>query len=224
MNNSENYNGISNNISGSNNYSSSVNENNKKFKKMIFVIVAIIGIALLAFFVYKKFFDKTSEEFDINYSTSFFLLDNNNKYALFDDDGNRLTEFIFDKVSNFVNGTATVTKADQVGIISDSGKMTVDFGKYTFISAKGGLYEVHGGDYHYYLIDSNGKVLYDLESAHLKTFIGSNLYSILDDEKSNTYQVLNYNGKKMADFPKIEDSLDPATSEEEGYLSVYYNG
>ena len=53
--------------------------------------------------------------------------------ALFNEDGKKLTDFIFTSTSDFVNGTALVKKDDAYGIINANGKMTVDFGKYNYI-------------------------------------------------------------------------------------------
>ena len=43
------------------------------------------------------------------------------------------------------------------------------------------MYKVHG-EGHYYLINGEGKVLYDLKDMVLDTFIGADTYSILEDK------------------------------------------
>lgn len=197
------------------------NNKNKLVLVIIVILIAILGI--VAFFYFKK--DKaTNKDFDINYSTSFFIKDSNDKYALFSDDGKKLTDFIFTSASDFVNGTSLVKKDDSYGIINANGKMTVDFGKYTYITDAAGMYKVHGEDYHYYLINGEGKVLYDMENMNLDTFIGADTYSILEDKNSKTYKVLNYEGKAIISFPINENAKDdPSTNEEDGYISVFYD-
>lgn len=198
--------------------------NKSKLKKVIFILLVIVILATIGLFLYLKKDKTKNNDFDINYSTAFFIQDSNSKYALFNDDGKKLTDFIFTHVSDFVNGTSLVKKDDAYGIIDSNGKMTVDFGKYDYITNAAGMYKVHDKDYHYYLINGSGKVLYDMENMSLDTFIGANTYSILEDDKSKTYKVLNYEGQAMLTFPindNIEDS--PSTNEEDGYISVFYN-
>ncbi len=207
-----------------NNYVNAPNNKSKNNKKIILIVIAILIIILgvIAFLYFKK--DKNKNlEMDITYSTAFFIKNENDKYALFNDEGKQLTEFIFTSTSDFVNGTSLVKKDDAYGIIDSNGKMTVDFGKYSYITTAAGMYKVHGEDYHYLLIDGTGKVLYDLEDNDLDTFIGG-YYSILEEKSTKTYKVLNYQGKVMTSFPIVESvDDDPETNEEEGYISVFYN-
>ena len=207
-----------------NNYNGGSNVSKPKSKiGLIIIVLVVVALGVGAFLYFKK--NKVqSNDFDINYSTSFFIKDSNDKYALFNEDGKKLTDFIFTSTSDFVNGTALVKKDDAYGIINANGKMTVDFGKYNYITDAAGMYKVHGEDYHYFLINGEGKVLYDLEDMDLDTFIGADTYSILEDTKNKVYRVLNYEGKAMVSFPidsNAED--DPSTNEEDGYISVFYN-
>ena len=208
-----------------NNYNGSSNGSKPKSKIgliIIIIILVIVALGVGAFLYFKK--NKVqSNDFDINYSTSFFIEDSNEKYALFNEDGKKLTNFIFTSTSDFVNGTALVKKDDAYGIINANGKMTVDFGKYNYITEAAGMYKVHG-EGHYYLINGEGKVLYDLKDMVLDTFIGADTYSILEDKKNKVYRVLNYEGKAMVSFPidsNVED--EPLPIEEDGYISVFYN-
>lgn len=146
---------------------------------------------------------------------------NDGKYALFSDSGKKLTDFVFTSVRDFSNGSSLVEKDGLYGIINDKGKMTVDFGKYEKIEFIKGMYKVTDGS-KVYLIDGNGKVLYDLEKRYLKTY-SSDVYSILDDNVSNKYIVLNYMGKSILTLDKIEKINDFATSESNDYVSIFYN-
>lgn len=198
--------------------------NKLKPKKLIFILLIIVVLVDIGVFLYLKKNKERSNDFNINYSTSFFIRDSNNKYALFNDDGKKLTDFIFTSVSDFVNGTSLVKKDNAYGIVDSNGKMTVNFEKYDYITPAVGMYKVRGEDYHYYLINGLGKVLYDMENMSLYTSISADTYSVLEDEKSKTYKVLNYEGKVMSTIPidnNVEDS--PSTNEEDGYISVFYN-
>ena len=197
------------------------NHKNKFILVMMLILIAILGT--VAFFYFKKD-KKTNNDFDIKYSTSFFLKDSNGKYALFHDDGKKLTDSIFTSVGDFVNGTAFVKKENSYGIINENGKMNVDFGKYTYITDSAGMYEVYGEDHYHYLINGKGKILYDLKNMHIRTFIGVDTYSILEDENSKTYKVLDSDGHAMLTLPMNERlSDDPSTNDEDGYISIFYN-
>ena len=207
-----------------NNFNKEIASNRKSKNKLVLVIILGIMVALgiVVFFCLKKN-DATNKEFDINYSTSFFVKDSNGKYALFNDDGKKLTDFAFTSTSNFVNGTALVKKDDAYGIINANGKMTTDFGKYEYITTAAGMYQVRS-DNHYYLINGDGKILYDMENMDLDTFIGVGTYSLLEDKNSMTYKVLNYEGKIMISFPINKNAEDdPSTNEKDGYVSIFYN-
>ncbi len=200
--------------------------NNKYNKKLIFLFIVIaifiIVLGVVAFLYFKK--DKNKNlEMDITDSTAFFIENEDKKYALFNDEGNQLTEFIFTSVDDFVNGTALVEKDNAYGIIDSNGKMTVDFGKYSYITTVASMYKIRAEDYHSILIDGTGKVLYDLNDNNLITFIGG-YYSILKEKSTKTYKVLNPQGIVMTSFPVVENiDHDPTTNEIDEFISVFYN-
>lgn len=211
-----------------NNYTNIAPE--KRKIKISLIMIAILVIGGIAFAGYIFFFkDKTSnEEFDINATTAFFLQDSNSKYALFNEEGKQLTEFIYTHVGSFVNGTAEVGIDDQEGIINTEGKITVPLGKYKYIIQEGGLYSVSEDTektYNTYLINGSGKILYNLDEIDVMSFIGVDTFLILEFEEENKYTVINYAGKELVSFPKVDDDEvdDPSTNEESGYISIFYN-
>ena len=108
--------------------------------------LAILGIvAIIALIVGIVIYLATRKTDPILGSESFFLAENDTegaKYALFDKDGNRLTEFDFDDYSNFTDGYALVRSGNSYGVINSRGKFTIDFDEYSRISTSGGLYLV----------------------------------------------------------------------------------
>jgi len=166
-----------------------------------------------------------NEKFDITATTSFFLQDSNSKYALFNEDGKQLTDFVYTSVGTFVNSAAKVAKDNQVGIINADGKLTVPLGKYEHIRLKGGLYsvsEIVEDSYKDYLINGKGKVLYNLDNVNVHGFIGIDTFLILEFEKENKYVAINYDDKELVIFSKSGDG-DPFVNEENGYISIFYN-
>lgn len=198
--------------------------NKSKLKIIIIILLVVVILAAIGLFLYFKKDKIKNNNLDIHYSTAFFIQNSNRRYALFKDDGSQLTDFIFADVSNFANGTAFVKKDGAYGIIDENGKMTVDFGKYKDITDAAGMYKVYDEDEHSYLINGSGKVLYSMENMSLHTYMLSDNYSILEDEKNKTYKVLNYEGQAMLTFP-IDDNVEdsPSTKEHDGYISVFYN-
>lgn len=158
------------------------------------------------------------------YSDAFFIKEES-KYALFNNDGKKLTDFIFTSVSNtnFRKGSAIVKKDDAYGIIGSNGKMIVDFGKYKSIYESAGLYKVTDNDRNEYLLDSKGKVLYNLKDASVSTYFGVSSYSVLREKNSKKYSVLDSNGKALVSFSEKEGAENPTTNEEDGFISVFYN-
>lgn len=195
----------------------------KSFNKKILLIIPVVIIAIVLLLVLKK--GKTTKNIDeVGYSPAFFIGNNENKYAAFSDDGKKLTDFEFDTVSDFVNGTAIVKKDNTYGLVNANGKIVADFGKYTSISKTAGMFKVRTEDYKYYLIDANGDILYDLENKDLTTFIVDDSYSILKDNDSKKYKILNYEGKEIVSFPINEnEENNPTANAKDEYISVFYN-
>ena len=194
-------------------------------KLLIIIAAAIIVIVAGIVFVPKLFGnkEKTNMSDSLTDSSSFWLTNDEDLYALFDVNGKQVTKFNYKYVGDFVNGTAYVKNVDdQYGIISEKGKMIADFGKYSYISQITGLYEVRDESYNKYLIDGTGKVLYELENYEVKSY-DSDSFFILENEDTDTYHVLNYEGKELTSFPIDSDADSPITSERDDYVSIFYN-
>ena len=166
---------------------------------------------------------KEEKEIDRSATNAFFIKNEDNKYALFNEDGKKLTDFEFTNVGDFLGGTTIVRKDDQYGVINDSGKMVINFGEYKSISQSAGLFKATDEDRNEYLLSRSNKKIADLKDASVKTFIGVNEYSILKDEKK--YYLLDFDGKKVLEFDKVEKEEDsPSTSHLKNFVSVYYEG
>lgn len=205
---------------------------NTNIKKVVLIIVSLLVVGILVFVGYKFLSKKktANEDFDINATTSFFLQDNNSKYALFNADGKQLTEFIYTYVGEFVNGTTKVKVDDQEGVINENGKMIVPLGKYEYITQEGALYSAtektdESYNYNKYLIDGSGEILYNLKDVDIDSFIGVDTFLVLDLKKENKYTVINYLGKELVTFPKVDDDEveDPSVNEEGSIISIFYN-
>lgn len=196
-----------------------------KIKLILIIVLAAAVIGVGAFLLLRKDSEKTSG-IDITDSTSFFIQDKNEKYALFNEDGKQLTDFIFSYASEFMNGTAIVGKNDAYGIINENGKMTVDFGKYTSFGAFAGMYEAIDEEENYFIIDGNGKKIQELDyNIKVADYIGNNIYIRVEDYDKNINEILNFKGQTIISFPMEESAIEAPeiNNDVEDFISYYYN-
>ena len=213
-----------------------ITEKKSKFRGIkIGIILTIVAILLIIAGIFLSFNQSSKERSDnnqnivekLNTTTAFFLENNESKLALFNEDGEQLTDFIFTEYRSFVNHTAVVWQGDQVGLIDENGKMIFDFGEYDYIFQRGALYDVSNFEVTpaiNQLINSNNKVLYDLNDSEIIYGDYDTIAVLLELEAENKYVVLDYNGNELLSFPKVDGIKEkPSCSEDENYLSVFYN-
>ena len=199
--------------------------NNENIKKIVIGIVAV-AVVIGGFFGIKSLLSGSSTTLDaasLNRSTAFAIGNSSDKNAIFNNDGKRLTDFIYKYVDGFFNGTAIVTTENgDDGLISQSGKMIIPVGKYTSISEYGGLYKLTDKNYNYTLSNSSGKIVSDLKTEKLAEYF-DNYYVML--ESDNNYIFMNYNGVRFLTIAKNKTiSSEPVTDETDSLLSIFYNG
>lgn len=195
-----------------------------KIKLILIIVLAAAVIGVGAFLLLRKDLEK-NDGIDITDSTSFFIQDKNEKYALFNEEGKQLTDFIFSYTGNFINGTTIVKKNDAYGIINENGKMTVDFGKYKYISSDGGMYYVRREDKQEFLINGSGKVLYELnDNTFLHTYVAQDKYLMLEDTENKFYKIINYKGETVFSLNEVSNiKTHPDLSLAGEYFSIFYN-
>lgn len=218
-------------LSNTSNNLADVNRINNKlnllFKpKMLFIFIGCgillvtIGVAISN--VSKIGVKNNSNSTKLNNNTSFFVKNKENKYALFNQKGKKLTDFDFSVASEIVNDTAIVYKDDKVGIISGNGKMIASFGKYDEILRKGSFYKVTKNESEY-LIDSKGKNIFNLKNMQVFDYMYVYNFVILKNEETNKYIIVDSKGKDIYSFPVVKNSDKIKVSEEDGFASIYYN-
>lgn len=191
----------------------------------IFIIIAIIVLAIFgSLLAYQHFFMIERVDFkDLYLTDNFFVADLNekDKYYLYDNTGKKVLEEAFYSVDKFYNKASIVyNDLKKVGLISEDGRMLMEFGKYLKIERKGFLYKVTDLKNKQYLVDKNNKKIADLEKVKILD-TNSNYFLIL--RESNTYKVLDYKGDKLINLTKIGANT-PSISVKSGYLSLFYNG
>ncbi len=199
------------------------NKRNSISIKIIAGCTIIVLFVFVSLYVFKNYVVTEKVDFEELYlSNSFFLQDmkDSKKYYLYDDKGQKILDEVFYSAGKFYDNASIVyDDAKKVGLISDTGEMLINFGKYLKIERRGFLYKVTDKDNRRFLVDKNNKKIADLKDVSILS-MNSNYFSILDNK--STYKVIDYKGKKIAEIKKTGTSV-PKVSVKSGYLSLFYN-
>ncbi len=211
-----------------------------KSKKLIpiAIIVAalVIGLIIASIFLLPKIFSGSSNddellEESITKSDSFFIYDKSKESsALFDINGNQLTEFLFIKHDTLINGATTVRNKDEKdGIIGADGKMIVDFGVCKYLYQEGSLYSCSDEDGNDSLLDAKGKTILKSKDLDINSSIGEYLVTFVTqhdaNDKKGTISVYDYKGNVMTSFPTSSNKKteSPLSNSEGNYAIAFYN-
>lgn len=198
--------------------------NKSKFKLIALIVAAVLvvggGVLALILILKAANGDKTIYDTD-----AFFIRENtssNAKYALFKNDGSKLTDFSFAYAGRFIDGYAIVRNDDyKYGIISHDGNMTVEFDTYKYIDAiaSSGLYKVENPEYRA-IITGNGsevaKDYVDYENSYETPFVAIHT-------EDNHYKLVNAQGKEVLSFDS-EEKPKFSTHSATTASAIYYNG
>ena len=177
----------------------------KDVKKLIMIIVgAILGVGLIvgAILLIINIFNGDHGDYD---DTAYFIesSDGSGMYALFNRDGEKLSDFTYKYVGDFVNGRASVydSEKEEYGVITVKGTASVKFGKYDDIEELGGFYVAREGDTSY-LITGKDKRIAEID-GHFDT--DTVVYSkgtpfIAYEYEDDHYYLYDYDGKQVSEF------------------------
>ena len=189
-------------------------KSNKSFFTALISIVALVMVGVIIVVILNNKSSELDPKASLSYSDAFFIY-NNSEYTLWNADGKQLTEDKYTDHSNFIAGYAYVKKDDQFGIINQSGKMTVDFGKYSNILARGGLYLVQENNTNtYQLLTGNGKVIQEGEDLTITTDDQYTPFAVVSSkDQINLYtysgkQITSVSAKDSDQTPKIDSTKD----------------
>ena len=185
---------------------------------VVAAILAIIGIIIAV--ICNNNLDPSDPRASLSYSKSFFIFDHG-KYTLWNADGNRLTEDEYDNHSDFIAGYAYVYKDKQPGIIDENGNVSVEFGKYGSITAKGGLYLAQDGNTKtYQVLTGNGSVIQEGEDLEISTSNSSSPFAVIESkEKVNVYTC---NGNLITSIDVTNDKESVKLSSSNDFGSFHY--
>lgn len=184
---------------------------NKKIKKFLLIVLAIIVLLVGIFFAYKLIFKKERMTFDkLDKTDSFFLSNKDGYYALFNEDGKQLTEFEFEYVGTFYGGVTRVRhKNGQAGVIKDDGEYLVPlsnsgvYGNYT-------LFEITNDEtYTSQIKNYKGKVIAEGYFLDLESYAYGALFAITKKDENykqvGSVEIVNYEGISMGALDNLDD-------------------
>lgn len=130
--------------------------------------------------------------------------------AVYNDKGDKKSDFIYEKVSDFNDaGYAAVKKpnSDEYGVVSNTGMMSVGYGVYASVE-KFGQYFIAENDEGKILIDGTGAKILDIEN----TEDTNGLFSVYDGSKSVVYdkegnKVIEVNQKRPLNESPVDNNL-----------------
>jgi len=196
----------------------------KKSKKgLLFGLLGAVlfAVILIGFFLLRPSVTPDDPKAKLSYSPSFFIEDGG-KYTLWNNEGKRLTADTYDYKSDFIADHACVRKGDTYAIIRDDGQLTVPFGKYGYIEARGGLFLAQDGNTRqYHLLTGAGKDLMTGSELSLTSASSSSAFALVESEQA--YDLFTFSGAHLGNFQKVSDAEDPELDSGADFGLFYYN-
>ena len=211
----------------------------KKLPLIIGIIIAVVVIVgVILFFIFIKSHGEGGDGGGPSKTGQFY----NNKafvvssgasgkkmYAIYNSEGEAITDFIFDETSGkFIGGTVMMRKDGKYGLVDQEGKEVIEFGKYGKIAAYGGLYGLNkdGKDV---LVNNKGETVVEYNPDDFSSYSDysqglKTAYTLY--RKENHYTVYNPFGGKVTEFdsdsaPTISS---PGIGVEGSHTIIVYSG
>ncbi len=198
-------------------------------KRVIIALGSLLIIIALIVIILVKIFSKE----ETNEKTSFYLKDKNGLYAFYDVQGNKLTEFEYkliktsEESETFTNHSSLATnRLGKYGLISEEGKILIEFGKCKALYQTGALYECIESENSRIYYSSTGKEIAKKDNMDILSYSASNKISLIENRNSKNFIYYNYKGDELVKIP-FKSNIDygePNISIEGNYMSVSYDG
>lgn len=182
----------------------------KKILKIVGIIVILAALIAGVFFAIKLLFGNKGYTFETFTETDSFFIYNDGKYALFNEDGKQLSEFVFDDVGDFHGGVAVVRHTDgRDGVIKENGKYLIDLSEESIYDYYG-LINVVNYDVENFgekLLNYKGKAVVEAFEVDVDSFASGALFIVTsyDPKLNKTYHILNYAGKDMGTLADADE-------------------
>ncbi len=152
---------------------------------------------------------------------AFFLQESGDtlKYALFNNEGKRLTGFDYIFTDSFVDGYALVQNDnEQYGVIDETGKMSIGFDKYDTLESQSGFYIAIKDD-NSSVVLGDGRIVADQYDELITTY--DSPFAII--KKADDYMVYSVKGDHLATF-KSENVPTIESGDDRSITVVNYDG
>lgn len=183
-----------------------------KNKTPIFIAIALVILALIGLGVWAlaSFLGKDNGGAVANPERTAFFLENqkgDGTFALFDDTGAKLTDFIYSDKYSFSDAGYAIIREDKKGvaILANNGKLSVPYGEYNDITPAGIFYIAVDGSGDKSLISGDGKKVEDVTDCY--TLNGLVVASF--DSDTTLYTI---KGEKLGKLNKNDNPRDKKAS------------
>lgn len=181
----------------------------KKKKIWLFFLIIAIVVMIGGFLIWKLLSPKREKYTyeTLTETTSFFLPNEEEYYALFNEEGEKLTDFEFESVGEFYGGVAKVKREDgKSAIIRENGSYLMDFTEDT-IEDYQSLFLISPKEGTPRLINYAGKKILESETLKVSTFYDSSLFIVSTGE--DTVKIMNYKGDVLDELKNMNFSKSP---------------
>ncbi len=195
-------------------------------KKKVFLIGGIIVVLGIVIFFLVRNIMKGKNQYpyeNISDTSAFFLQNREGYYALFNEDGKQLSNFIFDSKSSFYGGVAKVsTKDGMYGIVREDGKYLVELSNH-YISNYQSIFSITTeSPKKSYVVNYKGDKVLEGAEVSIHSFYDAAIYyvEVKANEKAEvkSVQVLNHRGDIIDTIPN-KDYFTTSTPSE-GYTTL----
>ncbi len=181
------------------------------------IVVVVAALVLVFIFVILPIIEKNSRG-SLNTDAKAMViqetLSGDSKYAIFDENGKPITDFIYSSATEFANGYSVVsdTAGDKVGIITSGGKMSIDFGTYATINRYGNVFGAVMDNGQRKLIRGNNELIAEY-SGEINYYDDLEMSVVKVDGK---YRLYDKNGEKKYEFDN-EPTIEPILKGDKTY-------
>lgn len=154
-------------------------------------------------------------------SSAFFLQESNDRvaYALFNNEGKRLTDFKFIFTGPFVDGYALVqNEKEQYGVIDETGKLSIGYDKYDTLEPHSGFY-IAVKDDNSSIVIGDGRIVADWYDELITAY--NSPFAII--KMGEDYLVYSVGGNNLASF-KSENTPTMESGDDRSATVINYDG
>ena len=183
-----------------------VKKNNGKLIAIIIAVLVLVVLVVLAVIFLPKLFRNNDVA---KYDDDVFFVEESNgsdSYAIFKNDGTRVTEFVYSGASQFSNGHAVACALgdySKCGVVTAAGTQSIEFGRYDSLSQIGSLFVATKGEQRSLVTYADKTItkITDDSATLVKMFTASEWTPlVIYNDDGNHYKIFNADGEVVKEF------------------------